>query len=233
MDNITENLFHLLDLTCLKETTTALDIKHLVEEGQKHQVAALCVWPRDLKYIPKDCKIQKATVVNFPSGHQSLEEVILEVETILKQHPHTEIDYVFPYQTYLSGAHDKALQHCQSIATLCHQKGVIIKVILETGLFPNADLIEEAALSIIACGADFLKTSTGKAAIGATPDAVLAICHAIVKSHQDCGIKISGGVKSMCQALTYLEIVHDILPKVPNARWFRIGSSQLVDDLTP
>ena len=224
-----KDIYQLLDLTCLKDEVEAADILKLAAEGQNKQVAALCVWPKNLSDIPKDCQIQKATVVNFPNGKQSLAEVLKDIDTVLKNFPRTEIDYVFPYTSYLHGQEDQAISHCQAIVNFCHQQHTRVKVIMETAAFPNAALIFKAACQILKTHCDFLKTSTGKIAIGATPHAVAAICEAIKENHSKCGIKVSGGIKNLTQAKDYLTLIQNKLKLPLSPEHIRLGCSQLAD----
>lgn len=225
--NQNQNIYHLLDLTCLQEPVIAKDIEKLAELGMTWHVAALCVWPQHLKDIPENCHLQKATVVNFPHGTSSREHTLKEIQSILQDFPGTEIDYVFNYKAYLHGQRQKAMKDCASIVAYCHQHHTICKVIVETGVFPDTQSIEDAARDIIQNGADMLKTSTGKMAVGATFDAVRAFCHAIQKEQRPCGIKVSGGIRTLSQATEYLNLIRQYLPDLTDIRF---GCSQLVDD---
>jgi deoxyribose-phosphate aldolase len=167
--------------------------------------------------------------VNFPSGKQLLAEVLEDIDAILKNFPQTEIDYVFPYTSYLHGEEDQAIAHCQAIVDFCHQRHTRVKVIMETAAFPNAPLIFKAACQILKTNCDFLKTSTGKIAIGATPNAVAAICEAIKENHSNCGIKVSGGIKNLKQARTYLTLIQSKLNLPLSPEHIRLGCSQLAD----
>ncbi|NDH08491.1 MAG: deoxyribose-phosphate aldolase [Gammaproteobacteria bacterium] len=223
------DIYQLLDLTCLKDEVTTADMIKLVDEGKQKQVAALCVWPQHLKDISPDCLLQKATVVNFPSGIQALSLVLSDIDAVLQVFPHTEIDYVFPYTSYLNGEKHQAIAHCQTVVDHCHQQGSRIKVIMETGAFPNETSIFNAASDILNTGCDFLKTSTGKIAIGATPQAVAAICDAINDSKSHCGIKVSGGIKTLKQARDYLLLIQSKLNVPLSPKSIRFGCSQLDD----
>ena len=214
------------DLTCLKDSVIPQDIEDLVEKGIEHQVAALCVWPTQLSWIPKSCNIQKATVVNFPNGNQATKDVMLHIDEILLQYPQTEIDAVFPYQVYLNGMEKKARSFIPEVAEHCLNHGVKLKLILETGAL-NTPQIENLALEAIDCGVGMLKTSTGKIYVGATITAVEALCKALKKRKSACGIKISGGVRTKTQAESFIQCVMTNLDKTPDPSWFRIGCSQL------
>ncbi len=228
MMNEAEKIYALLDLTCLKDEVHPAEILDLAHLASKHQVAAICVWPHLLEHIPATCQITKATVVNFPSGSDELSEVLADISKICKRFPGTEIDYVFDYQSYLQGNTQKAIDDCAAVAKLCHQLHVKLKVIIETGAFPSPEIIEKAASAIIVAGADMLKTSTGKIAKGASLEAVEAFCKAIKKQSKPCGIKVSGGIRTMTQAQEYLKLIHHYLPDLTDIRF---GCSQMVNDL--
>jgi deoxyribose-phosphate aldolase len=223
-----ENIYALLDLTCLKDEVLPEDIQKLAALAQQWHVAAVCVWPKHLAWLPKDFHIQKASVVNFPHGQQALDVTLKEIKDILQDFPHTEIDYVFDYTAYLKGDTKKVIDDCAQIADFCHQHQAKLKVIVETGAFPDTQTIEQAAKAIIHTGADMLKTSTGKIAQGASLEAVKAFCQAIQSEQKPCGIKISGGIRNMTQAKAYLELIHTYLPHLKE---IRIGCSQMVNDL--
>jgi deoxyribose-phosphate aldolase len=113
---------------------------------------------------------------------------------------------------------------------------VCLKTILETGEIQDYQSIVSAAEMAIKCGADFVKTSTGKSQIGATPEAVQAICDA-VKAHAEqtstmVGVKVSGGIRSLDQAQKYSDIVRQKLGEEwLKPQFFRIGASSLAKDL--
>lgn len=226
--SMANQIYKLIDLTCLKETVTRLEVEELANVAQHHNMAAICVWPKHLIFIPKTYKLPKATVVNFPSGAQEMNQVLNEINGINTNFPGTEIDYVFNYQAFLQGDSSKANAECQKICDLCHSLGLKIKVIVETGAFANLEKLAQASEDIISCGANMLKTSTGKIATGATLAAVEVFCRAIHKKNLPCGIKVSGGISSMRQAVQYLNL---IAKHLPNMRDIRFGSSKMVNDL--
>lgn len=223
-------IMHFVDLTCLKDQVEQSDIISLATQGDKYQVAALCVWPQHLDWIPNDCAIKKATVVNFPHGNEHVIQVQKEIDQILLKHPGTEIDYVFPYQDYWAGNPKKALEHCHTISKHCTEHKVMFKVILETGVVEAPLAIQELAKKVIEQNVDMLKTSTGKTPIGATKKAVEALCLAIKDAPYSCGLKVSGGIKTFSQALEYFELITHILPTTPSHSWLRFGCSQLIND---
>ena len=111
-----------------------------------------------------------------------------------------------------------------------------MKVILETGVLKNASDIKKAAILAMYSGADFIKTSTGKEAISATPEAALVMCEAIKEYYKETdrkvGFKAAGGIDTVKKALAYYTIVKEVLGE----EWldnglFRIGASRLANQL--
>lgn len=218
-----QNIDALTDLTLLDENASTTHIEQLVAQALERGVAAICVYPKYLKYIPQE--IKRATVINFPSGEQPHDEVLQDLQNIITHHLAEEIDYVFPYTLFLNGRSEEAFSRYRDISQLCNQHQLLLKVILETGAFPSGKLIEAASLALIEQGCAFLKTSTGKIATGATLEAATAILTAIQMSKTPCGLKISGGIRTNEQALSYIDLAKTMLHREVDATWFRIGRS--------
>ena len=109
---------------------------------------------------------------------------------------------------------------------------VVLKVIVESGELAEPELIRTAAREALAGGADFLKTSTGKTAHSATPQAARILLQAVADNDRPAGVKISGGVKTVSQAGEYLDLADEIC----GADWagpktFRFGASSLLQDV--
>lgn len=219
------DLIALLDLTLLNKAATEQDILRLAQTAKEHQVAAICIEPHFLSSIPQDINIKRATVINFPSGDESLESILTELNNI--EATFDELDYVFPYKAYLAGQEKQALQHCQAVFEVCQQQAWCFKVILETGALPDTTMIYQLSRDVLGIGCDFLKTSTGKINVGARLDAAWAILSAIVDSKKDCGLKVSGGIRTVEQAQDYAKLAQYMLQKEMSAQCFRIGTSQI------
>lgn len=222
------NLASVTDLTLLSTQATVYDIKTLAEQGCQAGVAALCVYPQHLQFIPKNSLIQRATVANFPTGNEPQTMVLHTIQQAITQYEADEIDYVFPYQRYLAGDKKAALSDCHKAYQQTKQYGKCFKVILETGALPCPDYVYELSLAVIKSGCDFLKTSTGKTTIGATIPAAQAILQAIQDTKANCGIKVSGGIRTIEQAEQYINLAKKIIGIAPNKHWFRLGMSQLL-----
>ena len=107
---------------------------------------------------------------------------------------------------------------------------------METGELKDIESIFNAALISAYAGADFVKTSTGKVPVNATPESVYVMCEAVRQYHAQTGkmvgIKVAGGVSKVQNAIRYLTIVNHVLGKEwVTPRYFRIGTSQLMDDI--
>jgi deoxyribose-phosphate aldolase len=196
-------------------------------------VAAVCVYPAFVKQAVAalhGTSVNVATVINFPEGNHSLTSVTHAIQSALNEGAE-EIDIVFPYPRYLAGEKTDVKEYLHACKLACGDH--LLKVILETGALKDLHIIAAASELAIEAGADFLKTSTGKIAIGATLEAAAVMLQTIRnKSNDSVGFKVSGGVRTIPQALEYIALAE----KIMGADWvtpahFRIGASQLADVL--
>jgi len=225
-----QEIISLIDLTRLDKHATVNELNDLVRKANDHQPAAICIFPEHYACISEDIKVNRATVVNFPTGEEPIESVLQAIDNA--KGIANEIDYVFPYKRYLSGDSDKALAHCHRTYLRCQNHQLLFKVILESGAFSSMDHLYELSLAVVQSGCDFLKTSTGTILTGATLPAMLAMASAIIDSKKNCGIKVSGGIKTRQQALAYIQRAEQMFEKKVDNTWFRIGASGLLDELT-
>ena len=222
-----QQIISVIDYTLLDKQANLATIQLFQSQINMFPVAAVCAYPEHLQQLTIPGSIRKATVVNFPDGLQSLTTVCEAIDKIANQVD--EIDYVFPQNTDGHDKHLQALKHCEMVFQHCRQHQLTFKVILETGAMHNAETIMQLSRQIIAQGCDFIKTSTGKTPIGATPLAAFAILKAIQDSESThCGLKVSGGIKQIEQAWFYLRLAEYCLQKPAHAQWFRIGTSSLL-----
>lgn len=233
---LAQRILSLIDLTSLNENDTDAVIEQLCQQAhiKAGNVAAICIYKRFVplaKNLLKNTNIKIATVCNFPAGNSSLDIVIREIEQALAAGA-DEIDVVMPYQEYLAG---KKLEVKNFIKACKKASGnQILKVILETGALHNADIIAHASEDVILAGADFIKTSTGKIATGATLDAAKAMLQVIakLKLQRTVGFKASGGIRTLAQASAYLELADTIVgPTWATAKTFRFGASALLHEM--
>ena len=145
-----------------------------------------------------------------------------------------EIDVVIPVGEVLERNYEQVYKELVAIREAC--AGVVLKVILETGELKTIESIFNASLLGAYAGADFIKTSTGKVPMNATPEAVYVICEALRQFHVQTGkmvgIKVAGGITKVQNAIRYLTIVKHVLGEAwISPKYFRIGTSQLLEDV--
>ncbi len=194
------------------------------------KVAAVCVWPEFVALATDSLAnsgVRIATVVNFPKGEDTIERVRSETSAALAVGA-DEIDLVLPWRVFLTGDERSARE---MVAAVRESVGAsTLKVILETGMYPDQIAVARASRLAIDAGADFLKTSTGKASVSATPDAVTTMMTSIRDAGRTVGIKPSGGIRTIEQAAVYLDIVDSIMgPEWATPHTFRFGTSALHD----
>lgn len=192
-------------------------------------MAAICVLPMHLTQFQQVTPYKKATVVNFPTGQDNLQTTLKTIE-IACDLGADEIDYVFPYKDYLSGSKSSALAQAETVLNSCQRMNLLCKVILETGAFDCSHLYQ-LSCDLIQQGHDFLKTSTGRVTPGATPKAVFELLRAIKDTGSFCGIKISGGIKTVDDAQIYMSLATKVIGIPLNNKWFRLGASSLITSL--
>ena len=223
-----------LDLTNLEEGCDAADIDALCASAQTRHgsVAAVCVWPR---FVPQAraalarTGIRTATVVNFPAGEATAEAAAAEARAAIADGAE-EIDMVVPWRALAAGDPDAVREAVREVKAACG--GATLKAILETGELTDPALIGLAAERALAGGADFLKTSTGKARVNATPEAAEILMSAIVRHGGSAGFKAAGGVRTLADAGTYLALADRIMgASRAGPKHFRIGASGLLDVL--
>ncbi len=229
-----------LDLTALGdgeslETTDALCARAATPHGP---VAAVCLWPRFVRRARRALAgtgVRVAAVANFPLGTARLETVRDEIARLVDDGA-DDVDAVMPYGRWLAGETGAVSDFVAECREACGP-AICLKVILETGAFPSPAAIRNAADVVIAAGADFLKTSTGKRPPSATPEAAQALLDAIAAAPQaptrrPLGFKASGGIRTAVDAARYLALADQTM----GAGWaspatFRIGASRVLDDL--
>ena len=231
-------LISFTDLTSLEPTDNAKTLEKIINKANHGfngvYPAAVCVYPNLGPLVKKQLNNSVKTAVvggSFPTGQATTATKIFELSELEKTEIN-EVDIVINRGEFLLGNYDYVFKELSAMRKTIPSK--TLKVILETGELKEPDLIAKAANIAIESGADFIKTSTGKCAVGATPEAVQVMCRQIARHHQKTnqlvGIKPSGGVRTPEQALTYYDLVLNEL----GAGWltpdlFRIGASSLYD----
>lgn len=235
-ENTAKKLIPLIDLTRLNDQDTPQTIETLCHKAKTPYgfIAAVCIHPQFVKLTYKllmNTPVKVATVANFPKGNQLITDCIETIKQSIADGA-DEIDVVMPYATYLEGNTDRVKKFLQVCRSICAPP-TVLKVIIETGALMNHDIIFSATNLAIQTGADFIKTSTGKITTGATLEAVELILEAIKNYlEKKIGLKISGGVRTIEQALAYFQLVEKNMGKEwisPNT--VRFGASRLLDEI--
>ena len=201
-------------------------------------VASICVYPAFVETVGLaiDGTPMRITSVGggFPASQTFLEVKMLEVAMAVENGA-DEVDIVLNVGKMLTGAYDEAANEVEMIRSEM-DSDVILKVIIESGALKTPELIRKASLISMAAGADFVKTSTGKIDIAATPEAAVVMCQAIKdfydKTGTKVGFKAAGGVKTPQDAALYYTIVEQILGEEwLTTELFRIGASSAANNL--
>ena len=225
----------LLDLTELGDEATPDDVKVLCGRaaGRHGSVAAVCVWPRHVSLATQLLAgkiVRIATVVNFPSGDDEIDDVVTLTGEALADGA-DEIDLVLPYKAFLSGDRAGAEAMIQAVRDAVPAPH-LLKVILETGELIAPDTIRAASQTAVRLGADFIKTSTGKTPRSATLEATEIMLEVIQASGRPVGLKPSGGIRTLADATMYLEQADRIMgPAWVTPMTFRFGASGLLTAL--
>ncbi|MDD3687046.1 MAG: deoxyribose-phosphate aldolase [Bacteroidales bacterium] len=239
------DIFNLIDLTSLNTADTTAKIKTMTEKVNDFKnhfpayknVAAICVYPSLVPVVKEnltDKNISLAAVgACFPSSQTFLSVKAAECELTVHKGA-DEIDIVISVGTFLEKEYEKMSYEIEVIKHAI--KEAHLKVILETGELLNTDNIYLASIISMESGADFIKTSTGKTPVSATPEAVYTMCSAIksyyLKTGKKIGIKPSGGMAVAEDALMYFLIVKEVLgDEWLNNKLFRLGASKLANSI--
>ncbi|RUO69370.1 deoxyribose-phosphate aldolase [Pseudidiomarina sediminum] len=228
----------LMDLTSLNQADTPATITKLCASANVADVfpAAVCVHPELVVWAKHELQrlgllqVKVATVTNFPGGYEDVARAVAETERAVAVGA-DEVDVVFPYQAFLAGNTTLARDLIVACKSACGERA-LLKVILETGVLTSPEAIRSASELAIAAGADFIKTSTGKVEVNATLSAARIMLEAIQKSGGRCGFKAAGGVRTLDDAIAYLELARDILGDAfLQPQSFRFGASGLLGNL--
>ena len=223
-----------LDLTSLNDADTSADIAALCQRAQTRfgPVAAVCVWPRFVAQarglLPASIRV--AAVANFPAGALDVALALADVKAI-KDAGGDEVDVVLPYRALMQGQVTECAGFLQQVREASHP--LTLKVIIESGVLATPELIAQATRLALAAGADFVKTSTGKTPVSATPEAATAMLREIATSGSTtAGFKASGGIRSVPDAKVYLDLAAaELGPDALTAQRFRFGASGLLNDI--
>jgi len=222
----------LLDLTSLNEADTEADIERLCRRAVTYGTAAVCIWPRFVpraKGLLRGSDARLATVANFPQGSDDIAGAAEECAAAAGDGAE-EIDVVAPIAAIREGD----IGMVSELVTACRAAAseTTLKVVLETGTLGQPSLIAGAARAAVMAGCDFLKTSTGKAEVGATLEAAAVLLAVIEEAGGRVGLKVAGGIRTARQAASYLYLAEQLIdPSWASPKTFRFGASALLDDL--
>ena len=213
-----------IELTTLSTTDTEEKVLQMVEKVNQFDrdypdlphVAAICVYPVFTELVSNSLEVDGVAITNvsgnFPSSQARMEVKVAETQLAIADGA-TEIDIVMPVGKFLSEDYEGVCDDINELKQACGD--VPMKVILETGDLVNGSNIMKAALLSMYAGADYIKTSTGKEKVSATPEAAYVMCQAIKAYYEKTGIQIgfkpAGGINSVMDAITYYTIVKEVL----------------------
>ena len=243
-DDVKRFLFGSIELTSLKTTDSDESILAFTERVNQFDsaypdmphVATICTYPCYASIVSQTLEVEGVEVTcvsaGFPSS-QMLPEIKVAETALAVKDGATEIDIVMSIGKFLSGDYEGMCDEISEIKSVCGDD-VPLKVILETGDIKTAENIKKASLLAMYAGADYIKTSTGKEPISATPEAAYVMCQAIKEYHEKTGIKIgfkpAGGINTVMDAIIYYTIVKEVLGKewLTN-KYLRLGTSRLTN----
>ena len=238
-------LFGSIELTSLNTTDSDVSIMAFTEKVNRFDslypnfphVAAVCTYPCFAEVVNDTLEVDGVEITcvsgSFPSSQAFIEVKVAETALALKDGA-TEIDIVMPVGKFLSGNYAELCEEIAELKQVCGEHAM--KVILETGDLKTAANIKKAAILSMYAGADYIKTSTGKEKISATPEAAYVMCQAIKEYYEKTGIQIgfkpAGGINTVMDAIIYYTIVKEVLgEKWLTNKWFRLGTSRLANML--
>ena len=250
---VLKDCFSMMDLTSLRTEDTVESVSKLVEKVNAFHKnfpeyplpASICIYPNFARTV-KEVKTEEevhitAVAACFPTSQSYLEVKVRECELAVENGA-DEIDIVLALNHFLAGDYEKTSEEIcavrEAIDRVAASQGrqVHLKVILETGLLLKHEAIAAASFLAMEAGADFIKTSTGKVNVNATPAAAYVMCECIAKYYgatgRKVGFKPAGGISTSLDAVSYYSIVSSILGKDwLNKELFRFGVSRLANSI--
>ena len=251
-EQVYKECFSMMDLTTLKTDDTPASVTKLVNKVNAFQAsypewplpASICVYSNFAATVKEARKADfNITVVSacFPTSQSFLEVKLKEVEMAVEQGA-DEVDIVLALNAFLAGDTEAAAEEIRQVRRVIDEvagkqgREVHLKVILETGLLRTPENIANASFLAMEAGADFIKTSTGKVDVNATPVAAYVMCECIAKyqalTGKKIGFKPAGGISTAADALCYYSIVASVLGKDwLNKHMFRFGVSRVANSI--
>lgn len=187
------NVAKYIDHTLLKPDSTREQIDKILEEAKKYQFKSVCINPTHVSYASQqllDTDVLVCTVIGFPLGATTTDVKVFETENAIKNGA-SEIDMVINIGALKDQRYDEVQKDIEGVISAA--KGKTVKVIIETVLLTDEEKVKACELAEKA-GATFVKTSTGFAGGGATPEDVKLMKDTVGNRLE---VKASGGVRSL------------------------------------
>ncbi len=228
----------LIDATNLSDDCSEEDVVELCERasGPGAGAAGVCIYPRFVRLARERLDaldsdgataVKLVTVVNFPGGDENIDDVVAATRQALDEGA-DEIDAVLPYEQFLAGETEPAAAMLDAVRQATGDK--TLKVIIESGSMSERAQVDAASRFALEHRADFVKTSTGKIDVSATPEAVETILGVLSTADRPVRVKVAGGVRDLTEAAVYLELADRIMGDGwVSAETFRFGASSLLD----
>lgn len=237
-------LFGSIELTTLKNTDNDESVMAFTEKVNRFDndypelphVATICVYPCFAAAVKNTLDVDGVNIAcvsgSFPSSQALIEVKVAETALAVKDGA-DEIDIVMPVGKFLCGDYEGVCDDISELKETCGED-VAMKVILETGCLRDTADIKRASILSMYAGADYIKTSTGKEKVSATPVAAYVMCQAIKEYYdqtgRQVGFKPAGGINTVDDALAYYTIVKEVLgEKWLTNKWLRLGTSRLAN----
>lgn len=252
-DQVLKDCFSLMDLTSLRTTDTVASIRKMMNKVNTYRdvypdfplPASVCVYP-NLAHVVRENRKDEALKVTAVAGcfptSQTFPEIKAEECRMAVLGGADEVDIVLALNSFLAGDYEAAASEIRLCRKAVDDAGaqagrkIVLKVIIESGVLATAEHVADASFLAMEAGADFIKTSTGKVDVNATPMAAYVMCECIKKYNavtgRKVGFKAAGGISTVLDAVCYYSIVSTVLGK----EWlspalFRLGVSRLANSL--
>ena len=239
------SILNSIDLTSLNTNDNKSQILHLTGKVNSFSgrfsnipnVAAICVYPNFVSVVKEKLTVKNVKIASvagaFPSSQTFRNIKVSECKMALEAGA-DEIDFVMPVGAFLGNDFEMVADEIREIKKAIGEKH--LKVIVESGLLGDNEKIFKASMIAMDAGADFIKTSTGKTSVSATPEAAFIMCRAIMDFYSETGIRVgfkaAGGIVTTTDALTYYHIVSSCLgDEWLGKKLFRIGASRLANNI--
>ncbi|MBN1108254.1 MAG: deoxyribose-phosphate aldolase [Bacteroidales bacterium] len=239
------NILNVIDLTSLNTTDNKSNILRLTGTVNSFQgrfsnipnVAAICVYPNFVGVVKEKLSAKNVRIAavagSFPTSQTFRSIKIAECKMAVDAGA-DEIDMVVPLGAFVGKDYASVADEIREIKEAIGER--TLKVIIESGLLGDYELIFKASMLAMDAGADFIKTSTGKVNVSATPEAAFVMCRAISDFYAETGImvgfKAAGGISAVADAVIYHQIVEQSLgPDWTSNKYFRIGASRLANNI--